>query len=151
VGQWWREARVGAARQFGARHYRKFVALELVGAAARQLVKWAVPLVAVAAVIALVWLGWRAQGSVALPWAWIGLGTAAAVVAYVLARLWSLALAAWVAVLAGLGWLAWYVFTHALGAYLWIAGSLLAVLAVALVARRAWRYRRYSRLTEWID
>jgi hypothetical protein len=150
-GRWWREARIGAARAFGARHYRKFAVVELVSAGTRQLLKWAVPLVAVAAVIALGWLGSRARGSIALPWVWIGLGAAAAFVVYLLAWLRSLSLAAWVAVLAGGGWLAWYAFTQTTAASPWIAGGALVVLLTALIGRRTWRYRRYRRLTEWID
>lgn len=68
MGEWLREARVGAARQFGARHYRKFAALELVGAVLRQLFRFAVPLLAVGAISALAWFGWRREAASSLPW-----------------------------------------------------------------------------------
>jgi hypothetical protein len=55
MSSWWREAHTGAAREFGARHYRKFAALELVGVAARPLRKLAAPLAILANVTALVW------------------------------------------------------------------------------------------------
>jgi hypothetical protein len=100
-GGWWREARIGAARQFGARHYREFAALEIMGAGVRQVRRLTVPLFVLAAVIALGWLGWGTDTSGALPRRWIGLGAGLAALIYLLARLQALVLGAWLAVPGG--------------------------------------------------
>jgi hypothetical protein len=152
MGYWWREARVGAARQFGARHYRKFAALELVGAGTRQLLRLAVPLFALAVVIALGWLAWQTDAAKSLHWTWIALGIGGVAAVYLLARLHALVLGAWVVILASVGWLLWYAVTNAMALSLWLAGAVLAVVALALVMRRVRRYRlRRSVLDDWTD
>jgi hypothetical protein len=150
-GYWWREARVGAARQFGARHYRKFAVLELMGAGTRQLLRLVVPLFVLAVVVGLGWLGWRSGAAGSLPWRWIASGGGVIVVVYVLARMHALVLGAWFVIFAGVGWLTWYLVTHALAPLLWLAGAAMTVVALAIIARRIRRSRRYRLLDDWID
>jgi hypothetical protein len=125
MSDWWREARVGAARQFGAQHYRKFAAA---GAAKRL----RVPIVLVVLVVGG-WLAWRgiANSSViapSLPWVWIGVA-AGAVVLVALARFGLLAPVVVLAGLAGAGWLAWLAVNSWVLPWAWI-GVVAGVLAL---------------------
>jgi hypothetical protein len=140
VRGWVREARVGAAREFGARHYRGFAAAEAAGGVGRFMARLVVPVAALAAVGGLVWLAWRGLASApgALRWAAVvGAGLVAVAIA---ARLRLLGPAAALAALAGVGWLVWLAVTSWSVGWPWIAGAgLVAVLA--LKAGRGWRVR----------
>jgi hypothetical protein len=151
MGTWLREARTGAAREFGARHYRKFAAVEVAAVGAGLLARVVVPLFASAAVLALGWLAWQNDVVSVVPWGWIGFVAAAVAVLYVAARLRVFVLTVWLGILGGLGWLIWLALTHALGLSLLVAGATLAAVIVLLFARRWRRYRLRRSVLDWID
>jgi hypothetical protein len=134
---WVREARVGAAREFGARHYRGFAAAEVLGTLARVIGRVLLPL-GVAGVA--VWLAVRGAASMPAAGRWVLFAVLAGVVLTVAARLRLLGPAAGLALVAGLGWVVWRAVTAWSVPWVWVVGG---VAAVVLFARLAggWRLR----------
>ena len=78
--RWLNEARTGAAREFGARHHRAFMAVEVLIAVARVLLRFLVPLVVLAVLALGAW--WLVTVVMTLTtwwWLWVGLGLLGAV------------------------------------------------------------------------
>jgi len=129
-GGWWSEANRAAAWQFGARHHRKFAAVNATRSGARGLGRLLVPLTFLGTAAVAGWLAWRAVTTWALPWPWIGAG-AAVLAVVVAARFGLLAPAAVLAVLTGAAWLAWWAVTSWSVPWLWLAVVAAVVVAVA--------------------
>jgi hypothetical protein len=129
---WMREARVGAAREFGARHHRGFMAFEAAGGAGRVLL-WVLPPVAVLA--AVVWAVWHLQGV----GRWVALAVLAVVALTTAARFRLLVPLFGLAVVAGVVWLAWYAVSSSAW---WPVGVVVGVLLVGLLARGRLGYWR---------
>jgi hypothetical protein len=150
---WMSEARVGAARAFGARHYRAFAAGEAAGAVGRRIVPITLAGLVVAAVLA-------ARAGVAgrlaehVPWGWVAAvgGPVALVIAARAGLLRALVPVAVIAAVAAGGWALWRAAGHVhvpstavlvvLGALVlfgaWSAGMLLPVLGLSAAGGLAW-------------
>src|SRR4051812_26100885 len=121
---WMHEARTGAARAWGARHYRGFAAFEAAAGGGRLLRRVIVPAVRLGGVLVLVGAVGRVAARwslLSLPWLWIGAGVLV-VLALVVTGGRALVPLLFLGVpLAGLVWLVWLAFTAWSLPWLWLA------------------------------
>jgi hypothetical protein len=153
MSSWMSEARVGAARAFGARHYRTFAAGEAAGAVGRRIVPIGLAGLVVAAVLAAR-AGVAGDLSAHVPWGWVAAvgGPIALIIAARTGLLQALVPVAVAAALAAGGWALWRAAGHVhvastavlvvLGVLVlvgaWITGMLLPVLGLSAIGGLAW-------------
>lgn len=123
---------MGAAREFGARHHRGFMAAEAAGGIGRALVWILPPLAVIGAVVGLVWyLSGAAR--------WVALAALGLVVLVAAARFRLLAPLVALAAVAGVVWLVWYAVS--VSAW-WPLAVVAGVLLVGVLARGRLAYLR---------